>query len=67
MLVLIMSISGSVVFLTAFLCAVLGKKVLPPAWAYNMMKIALIFFCIPLPNTTVCTKMYCLTDWVFRN
>lgn len=50
MLVLIMSISGSVVFLTAFLCAVLGKKVLPPAWAYNMMKIALIFFCIPLPK-----------------
>lgn len=50
MLILAMSISGSVVFLAVFLCAVLGKRILPPAWAYNMMKIALVFFCIPLPK-----------------
>ena len=36
MLVLTMSISGSVVFLAVFLCAVLGKRILSPAWAYNL-------------------------------
>lgn len=50
MLVLTMSISGSVVFLAVFLCAVLGKRILSPAWAYNMMKMALVFFCIPIPK-----------------
>ncbi len=49
MLILAMTFSGSIVFCTIFLCSVLGSKLLSPAWVYNMLKINLIFFCIPLP------------------
>ncbi len=50
MLILAMSLSGSVVFLAILLCAVLGKKVVSPAWVYNMLKLNLLFFCLPLPK-----------------
>lgn len=50
MLILAMSLSGSVVFLAILLCAVLGKKVVSPAWVYNMLKLDLLFFCLPLPK-----------------
>ncbi len=49
MLILAMTFSGSVVFCIILLCSVLGRKLLSPAWVYNMLKINLIFFCIPLP------------------
>lgn len=49
MLILAMTFSGSVVFLAILLCAVLGKRVCSPAWVYNMLKLDLIFFCLPLP------------------
>lgn len=50
MLILAMTFSGSVVFLAILLCAVLGNKVISPAWVYNMLKLDLIFFCLPLPE-----------------
>ncbi|MDE6405155.1 MAG: M56 family metallopeptidase, partial [Lachnospiraceae bacterium] len=50
MLILAMSLSGSVVFLAILLCAVLGKKVVSSAWVYNMLKLNLLFFCLPLPK-----------------
>lgn len=49
MLILAMTFSGSVVFLAILLCAVLGKKAVPPAWVYNMLRLDLLFFCLPLP------------------
>lgn len=49
MLILAMSLSGSVVFLAILLGAVLGRRVVSPAWVYNMLRIGLIFFCFPLP------------------
>ncbi|MCM1266568.1 MAG: M56 family metallopeptidase [Bacteroidales bacterium] len=50
MLILTMSFSGSAVLLAVLLCAVWGKRVLSSAWAYNMLKLNLIFFCLPLPK-----------------
>ena len=50
MLILAMSFSGSVVFLAILLCAVLGKRVCAPSWIYNMLRLDLIFFCLPLPK-----------------
>lgn len=50
MLILIMSVSGSMIFLAVLLCAVLGKRVFSPAWIYNMLRLDLIFFCLPLPK-----------------
>lgn len=49
MLILAMSFSGSVVFLAILLSAVQGKRVVSPAWVYNMLRIGLFFFCFPLP------------------
>ncbi len=49
MLILVMSFSGSAVFLAILLSAVLGKRLVSSAWVYNMLKIDLIFFCLPLP------------------
>lgn len=50
MLILIMSISGSVILLAVLLCAVLGESVFSPAWIYNMLRLDLLFFCLPLPK-----------------
>lgn len=49
MLILAMTFSGNVVFLAVLLCVVLGKKAVSPAWVYNMLKLDLLFFCLPLP------------------
>lgn len=49
MLILAMSLSGSIVFLAILGCMVCGKKVLSSTWIYNMLKINLLFFCFPLP------------------
>lgn len=50
MLILIMSISASVILLAVLLCAVLGKSVFSSAWIYNMLRLDLFFFCLPLPK-----------------
>ncbi len=50
MLILMMSLCGSVIFLAVLLCAVLGKRVFSPAWIYNMLRLDLLFFCLPLPE-----------------
>ena len=50
MLILAMSLSGSLVFLAIVLCAVFGKKVISPGWAYSMLKLDLLFFCLPFPK-----------------
>lgn len=49
MLILAMSISGTIVFLSILICILGGKKVLSSIWIYNMLKMDLLFFCIPLP------------------
>ncbi|MBD5515306.1 MAG: hypothetical protein HDR06_11885, partial [Lachnospiraceae bacterium] len=49
MLILAMSLSGSAVFAAILLSAILGKRVLSSAWVYNMLRIDLVFFCLPLP------------------
>lgn len=50
MLILAMSLSGSVVLFTILLVAVLGKRVVSSAWVYNMLRFDLLFFCLPLPK-----------------
>lgn len=50
MLILAMSFSGSVVFLIILLCAVFGKNRLSSTWVYHMLRLDLIFFCLPLPK-----------------
>lgn len=49
MLILAMSFSGSMVFLAILLNAFLGKRLVSPTWVYTMLRIDLIFFCLPLP------------------
>lgn len=49
MLILAMSFSGSMVFLSILLSVFLGKRRLSPTWVYTMLRIDLIFFCLPLP------------------
>lgn len=55
MLILVMSFSGSAVFLAILLSAVFGKNLVSSAWVYNMLKIDLVFFCLPLP---ICNSEY---------
>lgn len=55
MLILAMSFSGSAVFLAILLSAVFGKKLVSSVWVYNMLKIDLAFFCLPLP---ICNSSY---------
>ncbi len=50
MLILAMSFSGSVVFLIILLCAVFGRNRLSSTWVYHMLRLDLIFFCLPLPK-----------------
>lgn len=50
MLILTMSLSGSVIFLAIVLCAVFGKRVISPGWVYGMLRLDLLFFCLPLPE-----------------
>lgn len=50
MLILAMSLSGSLVFLAIVLCAVLGKRVISPGWVYSMLRLDLLFFCLPFPK-----------------
>ena len=49
MLILAMSLSGSAVFVVILLSAILGKRALSSGWLYNMLRIDLAFFCLPLP------------------
>lgn len=49
MLVLVMSMSGSIVFLAILLSIYSGKRILSSIWIYNMLRINLIFFCLPFP------------------
>lgn len=44
-----MSFSGSVVFLAIVVCMLIGKNYLSANWIFFMLKLNLIFFCIPLP------------------
>lgn len=48
MLIVAMSFSGSIVFLTILICIFIGKKFLSSTWIYSMLKINLIFYCVPL-------------------
>lgn len=50
MLILAMTYSGSLVFLAILLCAILGKRVVSTTWIYGMLRLNLIFFCLPLPK-----------------
>lgn len=50
MLILAMSFSGCVVFLIILLCAFFGKNRLSSTWVYHMLRLDLIFFCLPLPK-----------------
>lgn len=50
MLILAMSLSGSLVFLAIVLCTVLGKRVISPGWVYSMLRLDLLFFCLPFPK-----------------
>lgn len=49
MLILAMSFSGSMVFLFILICIFCGKKILSSGWIYMMLKINLLFYCMPLP------------------
>lgn len=49
MLILVMSMSGSIVFLAILLSIYSGKRILSSIWIYNMLRINLIFFCLPFP------------------
>lgn len=49
MLVLVMSLSGSIVFLIILACICFNKNLISCQWIYSILKIDLIFFCIPLP------------------
>lgn len=49
MLILAMSYSGSMFFLILLICIFCGKKILSSTWIYAMLKINLLFYCIPLP------------------
>lgn len=44
------SFSGSVVFLIIFLFAIFGKNRLSSTWVYHMLRLDMIFFCLPLPK-----------------
>ena len=50
MLILAMSLSGSLVFLAIVLCAVFGKRVISSGWVYGMLRLDLLFFCLPFPK-----------------
>ena len=49
MFILAMSFSGSVVFLAIVMCMLIGKNYLSANWIFLMLKLNLIFYCIPLP------------------
>ena len=50
MLILAMSLSGSLIFFAIVLCAVLGKRVISPGWVYSKLRLDLLFFCLPFPK-----------------
>lgn len=57
-LILAMSLSGSVVVLLYLLTYPLAARYFPPKWRYLILKLALVFYLVPLPYVTCRSDLF---------